>query len=225
MRDMREVGSFGFQLFDVFQRAFQPQMRCMWANAQTIEHQYFQITQAFHRSGRDLTQIRRVCEIIKAVSDHRQAAMNYFEGCDLQIAAEAKRRARNDGVGNNLWQPTAKMRRLKDVTEDAPNVDPGAFICVETQRAMTKVERPNVVEPKDVIGMTVRDHDGVEMLQSITQSLLAKVSRGIDDHGLAGMFDQHRDAQAIITRVVRGTGLAVAGDRRHASRCAGAEEG
>src|SRR2546430_15879371 len=117
------------------------------------------------------------------------------------------------------------MRGLKDVTEDAPNVDPGAFICVETQRAMTKVERPNVVEPKDVIGMTVRDQHCVEMLQSVTQSLLAKVSRGIDDHRFPCMFYQYRDAQALIPRVGGGTGLAVAGDRRNASRCAGAEEG
>src|SRR2546427_8686146 len=202
MRDVREVGSLGLQFFDVFQRAFQPQMRCMWANAQTIEHQYFQITQAFHRSGRDLTQISRVSKIIEPISDYRQTPMNYFEGCDLQIAAEAKRRARNDSVGNNLWQPTAKMRGLKDVTKDAPNVDPGAFIRIEAQCAMTKIEWTNVVKAKDVIGMTVRYQDGIEMLQSITQSLLAKVSRGIHDHGLTGMFDQYRDAQPLIPRIV-----------------------
>src|SRR2546428_11595201 len=169
MRDVREVGSLGLQFFDVFQRACQPQMRCMRANAQTIQHQYFQITQALHRSRRNLTQIRRVSKIVEAVGDYRQTAMNYFEGSDLQIMTEAKRRARNNGVGNNLRQSSAKMRGLKDVTEDAANVDPGAFICVETQRAMTKVERTNVVEAKDVIGMTVRDQDGIEMLQSITQ--------------------------------------------------------
>src|SRR5437870_1742915 len=115
--------------------------------------------------------------------------MNYFERCDLQIAVEAKRSARNDGVRNNLRQPSAKMSGLKGVTEDAANVDPGAFVRVETQRAMTKVERTDVVEAKDVIGMTVRYQHGVEMLQPITQRLLAKVSRGIDDHSLPGMFD------------------------------------
>src|SRR5207302_703602 len=105
-------------------------------------------------------------------------------------------------MGNNLWQPTAKMRGLKDVTEDAANVDPGAFIRVKAQRAMTKVERTNVVKSKDVIGMTVRDQHGIEMLQPITQRLLAKVSRGIDDDGLPGVFDQYRDAQALIPQVV-----------------------
>src|SRR2546428_1120582 len=169
--------------------------------------------------------MRRVSKIVDAVGDYRQTAMNYFEGSDLQIMTEAKRRAGNNGVGNNLRQSSAKMRGLKDITEDAANVDPGAFIRVETQRAMTKVERTNVVEAKDVVGMTVRDQHGVEMLQTITQSLLAKVSRGIDDHGLPGMFDQYRDAQPLIPRIVGGAGLAVAGDRRHASRCAGAEEG
>src|SRR2546430_3720171 len=39
VRDVREVGSFGFQLFDVFQRAFQPQMCCMRSEEHTSELQ------------------------------------------------------------------------------------------------------------------------------------------------------------------------------------------
>src|SRR6266511_2008840 len=84
MRDVREVGSFGLQFFDVLQRPFQPQMRRMRANAQTIEHQYFQITQAFYRRWRYFAQIRRVRKIVEAVSDYRQPPVNYFERRDLQ---------------------------------------------------------------------------------------------------------------------------------------------
>ena len=102
MRDVREVGSFGLQFFDVFQRAFQPQMRCMRANTQTIEHQYFQITQAFNRSGWNLTQIRCVSKIIEAIGDDRKPAVNYFERRYLQIATETKRRSGNDRVRDDL---------------------------------------------------------------------------------------------------------------------------
>ncbi len=81
------------------------------------------------------------------------------------------------------------MRRLEDVFEDAFDIDPGAFICINTQRSETKVQRPDVVETKNVIGMAVRDQNGVEMFQPEAQRLLTKIGRRIDQHGASGMFD------------------------------------
>jgi hypothetical protein len=67
------------------------------------------------------------------------------------------------------------MRRLEDVFEDAPNVDPGALVGIKTQGAKTKIQRANIVEAKDVIGMAVRNQNGVKPLQTVAQCLLAKV--------------------------------------------------
>ena len=46
MSDVRQVGALRLQFLDVLQRAFQPKMRVMRANAQAVKHQHFQITQA-----------------------------------------------------------------------------------------------------------------------------------------------------------------------------------
>ena len=68
-----------------------------------------------------------------------------------------------------------------------------------------------------MIGVAMRDQDRVEMLQTISQGLLTKVCRSVNDDGLAGMLDQHGHAQAFVARVVGRTRLAVAGNRRNAS--------
>ena len=56
---------------------------------------------------------------------------------------------------------------------------------------MAKIQRSNIVETEDMIGMTMSDEDGIEMLQTESQSLLAKVAGGIDYNRLTGMFDEH----------------------------------
>jgi hypothetical protein len=62
---------------------------------------------------------------------------------------------------------------------------------------VAKVEWANVVEPKDVIGVAVRDQHCIEMSQAMSQRLLAKVRRRINNYGLLGVFDQHSQSQAI----------------------------
>ena len=85
--------------------------------------------------------------------------------------------------GNHFRQTAAKVRRLKDVFEDAFDIDPRAFVRINAKRAKTKVQRADVVETKNVIGVTVSDQNSVEMLQSEAQRLLAKVGRRIDENG------------------------------------------
>src|SRR5580765_1524464 len=45
MRDVGEVRSLRLQFLNVLKRLFQPQMGLVRTNAQTVEHQYFQIAQ------------------------------------------------------------------------------------------------------------------------------------------------------------------------------------
>jgi hypothetical protein len=81
------------------------------------------------------------------------------------------------------------MRRLKDVLEDSFDIDPRAFIRVNTKRAKTKVQRPDVVETKNVIGVTVSYQDSIELFQTEAQSLLAKVCRRIDEDSSSRLFN------------------------------------
>src|SRR5258706_6995160 len=105
------------------------------------------------------------------------------------MGAETKWSAGNDRMRDNLRQAATKMRGLKDVFENAPDVDPGPFVGVKTQRAMTKIERSNVIEAEDVVCVTMSHQHRVEMFHTMTQSLLAKISRSINDNGLARLFD------------------------------------
>src|SRR5258707_12234857 len=141
MCDMRKVGAARLQLIHVFQRALQPKMRRVRLDAQAIEHQHFQIAQAFDRGRRYLAQIRRVGKVVEAISNYRQPAVDYFERSNFQIGGEAEGRAVNDRMRHDLWQAAAKMRKLEDIFEDPPNVDPGSFVRVKSQTAVAKVQR------------------------------------------------------------------------------------
>jgi hypothetical protein len=55
---------------------------------------------------------------------------------------------------------------------------------------MTKIQWPDVIKPKNVIGMTMSNQDRIEMSQARAQRLLAKVGRSINDDRLAGVFNQ-----------------------------------
>ncbi len=67
----------------------------------------------------DEIQIGRVGEIVEAIGDDGQFAVNDFERRDEQIFAETKRRVFLDGVRNQLRQAAADVRRLKNILENA----------------------------------------------------------------------------------------------------------
>jgi len=202
MRDMREISSRRFQFLNVLQRFFQPQMSFVWTDAQAIEHQHFQIAKAFNRRWRNLTQISCIRKIIETIRDHRQPSVNYFQRSDFQIVPDAKRRAIHNCMRDDLREPTAEMRRLEDILKDAANVFPRALVRVQPESAMPKIQRANVVETKDMIGVTVCNENCVKVSQANLQSLLAKVARSVDDNRLAGVLDQNGNAQSLITRII-----------------------
>ena len=101
--------------------------------------------------------------------------MNDFKRCDLEFLAEAKGRARYDDVWNYLRQATTEMRRLKDVFEDAFDIDPSTLIRIDTERAEAKVQRPDVIKAKDMICVAVCDEHRIELLKTIAKCLLTKI--------------------------------------------------
>ena len=121
---VREISPFGLQLCDVFERTLQPQVGLMRADAQTVEHQYFQIAQAFNGCRRNLAEIRRVSKIVEPVGDDRQAPMDNFERSDFQVTCETESGARNYGMRHYLRQASAEMSRLKNVLKNPPDAIP-----------------------------------------------------------------------------------------------------
>ena len=175
VRDVGQVGAARFEFFDVRERAFEREVRRVRREAQAIEDEHVETAQTVERGGRNLAEVGSVGEIVAAISDDGQPPVNDFERRHLKIMTEAKRRAVNDRMRNDLRQPAAKVRRLEDVLKDAPDVFPRAFVGIETERAVAKVERADVIEAEDVVGMAMRDEHGVEPFQFLPERLLAKV--------------------------------------------------
>src|ERR1051326_278457 len=131
MRDVRKVSALRFQLFDIFQRAFQPKVGLMRANTQAVEHQHFEIAETFNGRGRNLAQVSGVSKVIEAIRDHRQASVNDFQRSYFQTLADTEWRAIYHGVRNYLRQPAAKMGGLEDILKNAADVFPRAFVGIQ----------------------------------------------------------------------------------------------
>src|SRR6185369_2013752 len=189
MCDVGKESALRFQFFDILECAIQPEMCLMRANAQAIKHQHLQAAQAFDGAGRHLAQVRRVREIVETISHYRQAPVNHFQWCDFKIRAETKRSSIYNCVWHNLRQASAKVRRFKDILKNPANILPGAFIRIKTERAMTKIQRTNIVEAENMISVTVSDEDCVEVPQANSQSLLPKIAGGVDNDRLPGVLD------------------------------------
>jgi hypothetical protein len=116
--------------------------------------------------------------------------VNNFKGRYFQVTAKTKRSAWRDRVRYHLWQTTAKVGWLEDVFKDATNVHPGPLVCIQAKRAEAKVQRPDVIKSKYVIGMTVCDENCIEPLQPIAKRLLSEIRRRIYQDGLIGMLDK-----------------------------------
>ena len=63
---------------------------------------------------------------------------------------------------------------------------------------LAHVERPNVVETENVIGVGVREEDGVEPLEADAKGLLAEVGRRVDDDVLVVAREKQGRAEPVV---------------------------
>src|SRR2546423_2464118 len=190
------------------------------AQAQAVEDERIEAAQHVERAGRNLAQVGGVGEVVEAVGHDGQATVYDLDRRDEQIGAETELRAVFDRVRDDLRQAAAEVRRLEDVLEDAADVRPGAPVGVDSQSAVAEVQGAYVVESEDVVGVAVRDENGVEVLDVLTKRLLPEIGRRVNEYRLAVVLDEHGDAQAFVARVVRRARLALAADGGHAGRSA-----
>jgi hypothetical protein len=101
--------------------------------------------------------------------------VNDLERHYLKIVADAKRRFMNDRVRYELWQAATEVRRIKNVLEDSPQIDPRRFVCINAHRPVAKIQRPNIIEAKNVIDVAVRNQNRVEVTNAGSQRLLTKI--------------------------------------------------
>jgi hypothetical protein len=178
-----------FQFIDVLKRLFNPKVRRMFPEAQAVKHKHVEVAQRVECLTRNLAEIRKIRKIVKAISHYRQATMNNFERRYLQFVPDAEACPGNDSIWNHIRQAATKMRWLEDVFEDAFNINPGALIGADVKRAKAKVQRPDVIKTKDVVGVAMSDQNSVEMFQSETQRLLPEIGRSVNEDCPTAMFD------------------------------------
>ena len=85
-------------------------------------------------------------------------------------------------------------------------------------------DRPQVIEAEQVVGVVVREQDGVNHRDLLAEQLQPQLRRRVDEDVALGQADQDGAAVALVARV---GGLAhgtVAADHGHADRRAGAQE-
>src|SRR5690349_16968651 len=87
--------------------------------------------------------------------------------------------------------------RFEDIAEDLTYFLPGALTGKTGDAgAGAKVDRPDIIEAEDVIGMAMSNEDCIEKTDARAQRLLAKIAGSIDNKLAFIMLDQNRCAQA-----------------------------
>ena len=74
-----------------------------------------------------------------------------------------------------------------------------------------------------MVGVLVREQDGVEPVDLGAQRLRTEVRRGVDQDVPSAVADQDGWPQAVVARIVGAADIAVASDGRHTHTGAGAE--
>src|SRR4051794_11466394 len=119
----------------------------------------------------------------------------------------------------------ANLRVGPDVAERAADAGRRHRIRERLNRlALPEIERADVVEAHEVIGVGVREEDEVEPWDRELQELQAKVGTRVDEEVLAGVLDLDGLAQSFVARVGRRADVARASDYGDAGGCSAAEE-
>ncbi len=108
-----------------------------------------------------------------------------------------------DGVERYARHGAERRLVVENILEDAADDAKRFFVAVDGERGpLPDIVGANVIKPEDVVGMAVRQQNGVEAFQANAEGLLAEVRRGINHHVLAAAGDQQGRAQPLIPRIV-----------------------
>ena len=103
---------------------------------------------------------------------------NELHAAERKRAANAEQRQlRNASAGGR--------RRIENVLEGAPQVGECPLVGEARNRtALHSVVAPNLVQPHHMIGVAVREEDGVDSADVVRKRLGAQIRRRVDEHVL-----------------------------------------
>ena len=172
----------------------------MWNIPEGVQHEFIETFEQRHGRVRNSAEVGEIGGAPKAEAEN------------FHIAVEQRHRDKRDaekfngalhGDQGDAWHGAERRLVIEDVGKHAPDDAKCFFIAVDGQRrALANIERANVVEAENVVGMTVRQQNGVEAVESNTERLLAEVRSGINHNVLAATGDQQGRAQPLIVGIV-----------------------
>src|SRR5260370_27846189 len=87
------------------------------------------------------------------------------------------------GVQRDARHGAERWFVVENVGEEAPDDTERFFVAVNGyRRPLADIEGANVVKAEDVVGVAVRQQNGIEAFQPNAERLLAEVRRGINHH-------------------------------------------
>ncbi len=184
MRDMREESPRRLQFFNRPERLLDRRMGGVRVMAQRVQEENVEPGELLLAFGRDLAVIREIRAIAKLESVHGALAVihanrlngdtGYVDRCILE-----QMRAQPGSAGLTRRVIEHVMERLLDNGESRGRGVDGDV------RLLHKIERADIVQAKDVVGMRVREENRVNPIDAVTQRLIAEIGRGIDENAFA----------------------------------------
>lgn len=90
----------------------------------------------------------------------------------------------------------------KGVVVHAAEGSEGFFRGIHRQRAATEIaDAAAVIHSHDVVGMGMRNEDGIQIAKFFTEHLGPEIRSGVDDQSNRRGLDVNRGAQSMIPRV------------------------
>ncbi len=113
---------------------------------------------------------------------------------------------------------------FKDIGESADNYFHRRLCGVDRNlRALHKVERAQIIQAQDVVGVGVGVENGVDMLDAVMECLVAEIRTAIDENSFFAQAKENRRTQPFVPRIAGSTYFAAAADHGNAGAGSGAE--
>ena len=114
-------------------------------------------------------------------------------------------------VKSDAWDAAELGLAVKDISEGTSEDAESIFVGINGQRGLlAQVIGANVVEAHNVIGVPVRQEDGVKAIYTCAQALLPEIGGRVNDDVLAIAGEEQRWAEPVVVRITRTADRAVA---------------
>src|SRR5258708_4991394 len=186
--DVREPRAARFELLNQCKSLFHRLMHVMGDIPEGVQNQFIETFKQGHRSVWNLAEVGKIGGAPKAEAEN------------FHIAVEQRHRDKWDaekfngalhGDQGDARHGAERRLVIEDVRKHSPYNAKCFFIAVDRQRRpLAYIEGADVVETENVVGVAVRQQNGVEAFESDAEGLLAEVWSGINHDVLAATRDQ-----------------------------------